>query len=88
MKTKEERTPKKEVQYLGRNIRWKDRGLECDANGKYLRSALKEMGMHDCKSVISPGVAAGGRKESEDDGQAPLIQHRSICNSIQLIDDL
>eukprot|EP00971_Amphidinium_carterae_P283385 5625998-Amphidinium_carterae.1 len=45
----------KQVDFLGRSVRWTDVGIEVSGNGAHIQTLLKLWQMEDCNSVTSPG---------------------------------
>ena len=60
-------TETRTVNYLGREIRWTNEGLEYEADSKHVQILLQERQMTGCRGVVSPGI-----KEVSTDDEEPL----------------
>ena len=58
----------KSVLVLGRNIEWKEHGVDVEADPRHVELILKEMGLEECK-----GSAVVGRTRLDDDEEGKLL---------------
>ena len=66
-----------EVNFLGREIRWRPGGIELDADTKHVIALLEEMDMAGSRPVSTPGVSESQRSGDmggvQADGNAELV---------------
>jgi len=57
----------REGKFLGRTIRWTNKGLEWEGDGKLYRGLVEEWGMQECRGVVTPGVKEEGEGSREEE---------------------
>ena len=50
----------KEVEFLGRTVRWTENGLQYEAGSKHVQALLQDWNLEGCKEIGTPSVAAKG----------------------------
>ena len=75
---------KKEVRYLNRILRWTDRGIEYEADDKHVNNILRELGMLECSSAITPGVKEDDEFEKTPDSQLNCAEKTQMRKVIAL----
>ena len=74
----------KEVQYLGRTIRWTDAGVEIEGNAKHAQDLMECLGMTQCRGVNTPLTAedlkAKGEKTSGGDNEEMRVEEQEKRN--------
>ena len=72
----------RQIEFLGRHLRWTKAGIVLEANPKHVEELLKEWDMCGSRSVCSPGVAEGTPKpvdgaEESKDAETVLVGQRA-----------